>query len=61
MYKIEGEPRAYTLDPGVSMRVHWVEVDGVSVLVTVEAPTEKFEAFLADIEPFLASIAFAAA
>ena len=48
----------YHLDAGATVRIYWLDINGAPVLVTVEAPTAHFTAFLADQEPFLASIAF---
>ncbi len=49
---------AYSLAQGDSARVYWLDIDGAPVLVTLEAPTEHFAAFLEQQEPFLASIRF---
>jgi hypothetical protein len=48
----------YHLGAGVTVRIYWLDIAGAPVLVTVEAPTDHFAAFLADQQPFLASIAF---
>lgn len=48
----------YHLGRGVTVRIYWLDIGGAPVLVTVEAPTAHFAAFLADQEAFLASIAF---
>jgi hypothetical protein len=48
----------YHLGAGVTVRIYWLDIAGAPVLVTVEAPTDHFAAFLADQQPFLASIGF---
>jgi len=48
----------YSLLEGVTVRIYWLDIGGAPVLVTVEAPTPSFEAFLEEQEPFLASIRF---
>jgi hypothetical protein len=51
-------PGMYFLDPGASVRMHWVDVDGTPFILALEAPTRSFEAFLADSVPVVESITF---
>ncbi len=48
----------YYLDPGVTLRLYWLDIAGRPVLVTAEAVTAAFPEFLDAIEPFLTSITF---
>ena len=48
----------YSLDPEASVRMHWIDIDGTPFILALEAPTASFEAFLAEAQPILDSIAF---
>lgn len=48
----------YSLDPGASLRVYWVDRSGQPFLAAFEAPAASFDAFLTESQPILESIAF---
>lgn len=48
----------YSLDPGASVRMLWVDRDGIPFILALEAPTESFASFLSDSQAVIDSIAF---
>ena len=48
----------YELEPGASVRMHWLEVDGQPFVLALESATDSFEAMLTDSVPIVESIAF---
>jgi hypothetical protein len=48
----------YSLDPGVSVRMHWLDRDGTPFILALESPDVSFPAFIEDSTVIIESIVF---